>query len=131
MGSLTPTTWIAMVMLGGAAGCLLRHLFYVLIDRKANTNWPLGTLSVNIIGSFAIGLLFGLHQANVIGDYANVLLVGGACGAYTTFSSFCADEIRLIRNGRHWTAVAVLMITLPGCVAMTGLGLTLVTHFID
>ena len=77
-----------------------------------------------------IGLLFGLHQASMIDDYANVLLVGGACGAYTTFSSFCADEIRLLRNGRHGTAVVVLIITIPGCMAMTGLGLSLATHFI-
>lgn len=130
MGSLTPITWIAMVMLGGAVGCLFRHLFYVLIDRKTDTDWPLGTLSVNLIGSFVIGLLFGLHQASMIDDYANVLLVGGACGAYTTFSSFCADEIRLLRNGRHGTAVVVLIITIPGCMAMTGLGLSLATHFI-
>ena len=129
MDSLTPIGWMAMVMLGGALGCLLRHLLYVFIERKVQPNWPLGTLAVNITGSFVIGLLFGLHQAQVIGDYANVLLVGGVCGAYTTFSSFCADEIRLLREGKRLAALVVLILTIPGCIAMAGLGLALVSHF--
>ncbi|MCH2180678.1 MAG: fluoride efflux transporter CrcB [Mariniblastus sp.] len=129
MDSLTPMGWMAMVMLGGAVGCLLRHLLYIFIERKVQPNWPLGTLAVNITGSFVIGLLFGLHQVQVIGDYANVLLVGGVCGAYTTFSSFCADEIRLLREGKRLAALTVLILTIPGCIAMAGLGLALVRHF--
>ncbi len=129
MGSLTPMAWIAMVMLGGAAGCLLRHLLYIFIERQAHTTWPLATLSVNITGSFVIGLLFGAHQADVIGDYTNILLASGACGAYTTFSSFCADEVRLMRDGKRWVALSVLILTIPGCIVMAGLGLALARYF--
>ena len=129
MGSLMPMAWVAMVMLGGAVGCLLRHLLYIFIKRRSHTNWPLATLSVNIIGSFAIGLLLGAHQAELIGDYANFFLVSGACGAYTTFASFCADEVRLMRDGKRWVTLSVFILTIPGCIAMAGLGLAVARHF--
>ena len=78
MGSLAPTTWFAMVLLGGAGGCLIRHLLYVLIERRTHAIFPIATVLVNLTGSFAIGILYGAHQADLLGDIANVLLVGGA-----------------------------------------------------
>jgi CrcB protein len=129
MGALAPTTWFAMVLLGGAGGCLVRHLLYVFIERKTHTTFPVATLLVNLTGSFVIGVLYGAHQGHLLGDVANVLLVGGACGAYTTFSSFCADELRLFREGRHQAALVVLLLTIPGCIALAGVGLALVRLF--
>ena len=126
MGSLAPTAWLAMVLLGGAGGCLLRHVLYVLIERRTHPTFPIATVFVNLTGSFVIGLLYGAHQAHLLGDMANVLLVGGACGAYTTFSSFCSDVLRLVRSGRHLSALIVLALTIPGCIALAGGGLAIV-----
>ena len=128
MDSLSPVIWIAMVLLGGGVGCLLRHLVYVFMERQARTTVPLATLAVNITGSFAIGLLFGAHQADAIGEIAVFLLAGGTCGAYTTFSSFCADEIRLMRSGRPLAALSVFILTIPGCIAVAGLGLAVARY---
>lgn len=130
MGSLAPTTWFAMVLLGGAGGCLIRHLLYVLIERRTHATFPIATVLVNLTGSFVIGILYGAHQAHLLGDVANVLLVGGACGAYTTFSSFCSDELRLVRAGRHRAAWVVLLLTIPGCIALAGAGLGLARLFL-
>lgn len=129
MAPPSPMTWIAMVMLGGAGGCLLRHLLCVFIERHARATLPLATLAVNITGSFVIGLLFGAHQADAIGDLGVFLLVGGTCGAYTTFSSFCADEVRLMRSGRPLAALFVFILTIPGCIAVAGLGLAVARYF--
>lgn len=126
MGSLSPMVWMAMVLLGGAGGCLLRHLLYVLIERRTESAFPVALVLVNTTGSFLIGVLFGAHQAHLLGDLANVLLAGGACGAFTTFSSFCSDEIRLIREGRHRAALVVLLLTIPGCIGLAGIGLATV-----
>ena len=86
---LSPAT---LVGLGGALGALLRYATTRVLDAEA---FPYGTLSVNVLGSFALGLLtFG----GVGGDAA--LLFGvGACGAYTTFSSFAYDTVRLAETG--------------------------------
>ena len=129
MGALAPTTWLVMVLLGGAGGCLIRHVLYVLIERRTHAIFPIATVLVNLTGSFAIGILYGAHQADLLGDIANVLLVGGACGAYTTFSSFCSDELRLVRAGRHRSALLVLVLTIPGCIMLAGEGLALVRLF--
>lgn len=129
MGSLAPMTWFAMVLLGGAGGCLIRHLLYVLIERRTHATFPIATVLVNITGSFVIGILYAAHQAHLLGDVANVLLVGGACGAYTTFSSFCSDVLRLVRAGRHRAALVVLLLTIPGCIALAGAGLGLARLF--
>jgi CrcB protein len=129
MGALSPMTWMAMVLLGGAGGCLLRHLLYVLIERTTETAFPIATVLVNLTGSFVIGVLFGAHQSHLLGDLANVLLVGGSCGAYTTFSSFCSDELRLVRAGHHKAALIVLLLTIPGCIALAGAGLASVNLF--
>lgn len=83
--------WV-LVGLGGAAGALLRYATVARLDVAA---LPYGTFAVNALGSFALAaLVFG----GVGGDA--LLLVGvGACGAYTTFSSFAHDTVRLVEAG--------------------------------
>ncbi|WP_336036394.1 fluoride efflux transporter FluC [Halobacterium yunchengense] len=87
-----------LVGLGGAAGALLRHAVY---ETLAVEGYPAATLVVNVAGSFALA---ALAFAGVGGDAA--LLFGtGACGAFTTFSSFTVDVVGLVENER-WRAAA-------------------------
>ena len=84
-----------LVGTGGAIGALCRHYLAGAVQRET---FPLGTLTVNVVGSFVLGLL---TFAGVTGDAA--LLVGvGACGSFTTFSSFSVETVRLFERGRHW-----------------------------
>jgi len=81
-----------LVGTGGALGALGRHYLAQAVQRET---FPLGTLIVNAVGSFALGLL---TFAGVTGDA--VLLVGvGACGSFTTFSSFSVETVRLWEDG--------------------------------
>ncbi|WP_277553780.1 fluoride efflux transporter CrcB [Halobaculum limi] len=92
----------AVVAVGGAVGAVARHLLGSAVDRE---EFPLGTLTVNVLGSFLLGYLTFLP---VGGDLA--LLVGtGACGAFTTFSSFSVATVQLWERGDRVRAAAFVL----------------------
>lgn len=94
----------AMILagLGGFIGTCLRFLTGKFCHVLTSSAFPWGTLAVNIIGSFAIGIFFGLAEKhNLISQSMNVFLITGFCGGFTTFSSF-ADDIYLLLQQRHW-----------------------------
>ena len=82
----------ALVAVGGAVGAVARHLLGSAVDREG---FPLGTLTVNGLGSFLLGLLVFWP----VGGDALLLAGTGACGAFTTFSSFSVSTVRLWERG--------------------------------
>lgn len=100
---------ILFVMLGGAAGSTLRYLVQVGCHRLHWTTLPLGTLVVNIVGCFLLGLLLGVSERCVhFSEATFMMLTVGLCGAFTTFSTFSADTIRMMENGQWWVALGYL-----------------------
>ena len=88
--------------LGGFFGTCLRYLVGKLSHLICSSPFPWGTLAVNLIGSFIIGLFLGLaEQSHLISSQMNVFLITGFCGGFTTFSSFSDDMFLLLQN-RHW-----------------------------
>ncbi|KIO43071.1 MULTISPECIES: fluoride efflux transporter CrcB [Sanguibacteroides] len=88
--------------IGGFIGTCLRFLVGKLCHFVTTSPFPWGTFAVNIIGSFVIGIFFGLAEKNhLISTNMNVFLITGFCGGFTTFSSFADDMFLLIQN-RHW-----------------------------
>lgn len=79
--------------------------------------FPLGTLAVNVSGSFALGLLAGVSPPVL------TVLGTGALGAYTTFSSFARDAVALVEQGRPRTAALYVGATCVLCVAAAWAGL--------
>jgi len=103
-----------LVGAGGAVGALLRYYLILHVERD---DFPLGTLVVNVLGSFVLGLL---TFAGVGGDV--LLLVGtGACGSFTTFSSFSFETVRLWETGERTTATANAAGNLLGALTAVGL----------
>lgn len=101
-----------LVGTGGAIGALCRHYLASLVDIEG---FPLGTLSVNVLGSFVLGLVTfaGL-------DSELVLLVGtGACGSFTTFSSFSVDTVQLWNDGARLKAAGNAALNLVGALLAT------------
>src|SRR6266852_4588856 len=92
-----------MVMLGGATGSLLRYLVGAAIMNRVGGRFPLGTVVINISGSFLIGLLMTLLTER-LNPHPNwrFLLVVGFLGGYTTFSSFEWETLGLVRDGSRW-----------------------------
>lgn len=100
---------ILFVMMGGAIGSTLRYLVQMGCHRLHWTTLPLGTFLVNIIGCFLLGLLYGLGERYThLSESTMLLLTVGLCGAFTTFSTFSADTIRMMENGQWWIALGYL-----------------------
>src|SRR3546814_10233451 len=97
-------TNVAVIALGGALGSTARYLFVVQAGRWFGIGFPLGTLGVNLIGSFLMGLLIGAgaHMFQV-GPEMRAFLAVGVLGGFTTFSSFSLDAVALFERG-DWLA---------------------------
>ncbi|HET8754205.1 MAG TPA: fluoride efflux transporter CrcB [Salinimicrobium sp.] len=90
---------VLLVFLGGGVGSVLRYL--VAHSFNPLTEIPLGTLAVNVIGSFIIGFLIGLGSKNgIFSSNSSLLLVTGFCGGFTTFSAFAFENQELLKAGQ-------------------------------
>lgn len=111
---------VALVALGGAAGCVLRYFVGVWLTRD---DYPWGTLAVNLVGSFAIALLlFAGLQGGWLGPDARVLLVTGVLGGFTTMSSFAYETMAFLDDGEAWRAATYAGLTVAGSLGMAFLG---------
>ncbi len=111
------------VMLGGAIGAALRFLVGQACSRWTLAHLPLGTLVVNLVGCFLLGILMALGQKYTSFSGAPYLmLTAGVCGAFTTFSTFSADSIRLMDNGQWLTVLTYFTLSIIGGFALFYLG---------
>lgn len=89
---------------GGFVGASLRFMMVNLIGKHFPSNFiPLGTLGVNVIGSFIIGLLLAFFQSPEINIHPHLkaFLITGTLGGFTTFSTFSFETLNLFQNGNH------------------------------
>lgn len=98
---------------GGALGALLRTFVSTQVDIE---EFPLGTVTVNVVGSFALGLFTFLS----LGDSLMLLLGTGACGSFTTFSSFSFETVRLWETGERGRATVNAIGNLAGAAIALG-----------
>ena len=99
------TRAIILVGLGGGLGSIFRYLTSVFATKYFQTNFPLGTFAVNIIGCLIIGILLSLFERqHLTNPDLKFLLITGFCGGYTTFSAFAADNINLFQSDNSLTA---------------------------
>ncbi len=91
---------LLLVGTGGFLGSVLRYLLSQSIQGKLVPHFPLGTLSVNLIGCFAIGAIFALTEKGTVGPEWRLFLVTGICGGFTTFSAFSIETVALLRGGQ-------------------------------
>ncbi|MFL0365253.1 fluoride efflux transporter CrcB [Pseudobacillus sp. 179-B 2D1 NHS] len=107
---------IWLIGLGGALGAAARFFIGGILNKKSL--FPIGTLLINLIGSFLLGWLAGLHSSSRISDELWFLGGVGFCGAYTTFSTFGYETITLAEAGRTKSAaVYVAVSVIGGCIA--------------
>ena len=84
---------VLLVGLGGAIGSILRYLITEIIP---SNQMPYGTITVNLLGSMLLGIMFGAIAADAIISQDNILLFGtGLLGAFTTMSAFAMDTVTL------------------------------------
>ena len=121
--------WVA---LGGALGSVLRYWLGGLIAEKAGTTFPLGTLTINVTGSFLIGLFAALHgdqgRALASPGFRQFFMIG-ICGGYTTFSTFSLETLNLAREGEFFYAGGNVIFSVILCLVAVWLGWLLVSIF--
>jgi len=95
-----------LVMIGAGAGGGLRFYISGLMQKIFPVYYPTGTLTVNFLGSLALGLIiFGLDEKNLLSSDMKLLLGIGFCGGFTTFSTFSFETFNLIRDADFLYAI--------------------------
>ena len=113
---------------GGAIGAILRFVISGITYNVLGQNFPWGTLVVNMIGCFLIGLLAQLFEEIAISPNLRVLVLVGGLGAFTTFSTYALENVSLLRNGEWGAALLdVVLSTVLGLVFVI-LGMALASY---
>jgi CrcB protein len=114
---------LLLVCLGGAIGSGLRYVIGVVALRGLGADFPFGTLTVNLLGSFLIGFVQEAATRHVVTESARLFMSVGVMGGLTTYSAFSYETVRLMQAG-SWTRAGVnLAVTTVLCLALCVLGM--------
>ena len=115
---------VFMIAIFGALGCVARYCLSGWTYSKLGWGFPWGTLSVNVVGAFFIGLIMelGLRNANIPANLRIGLTIG-FMGGLTTFSTFSYETFKLLETGRILVAFSNVIISVTVCLLFTWLGI--------
>lgn len=117
---------ILIVLLGGGLGAVARFLLSTKITEKYGGAFPYGTLSVNVIGSFLMGLLaIILVERLALDPLLKLGVFVGFLGAFTTFSTFSMDTLGLFEQGQHIRAITNMFVSVAFSVCAVWLGVVI------
>jgi CrcB protein len=117
---------ILLIGVGGGIGSILRYLLSRYIELRILTSFPLGTFTVNIVGCFIIGVIYGLTIRNLAPPEMRFLLATGFCGGFTTFSTFSYESLSLLRDGQLWFAFLYMAGSLLAGLAAVWIGMLII-----
>jgi len=109
---------------GGFIGAILRFIISTWTQKLFSPLFPIGTLAVNIIGSFIIGFM-ALYFENVISPHQKALIITGMLGALTTFSTFSLETVTMLQEGLWSRAFTNITLNTFLCIVATFIGMTL------
>ena len=117
---------ILFVALGGSIGAVFRYLISIFMVQLFGSAFPFGTLLVNILGSFMMGIIYALGQVSEVSPEIKAMVGVGLLGALTTFSTFSNESLLLIQGGAWLKAFFNITLNLSLCIFMVYLGQQLV-----
>ncbi len=91
---------LILIGFGSFIGGSLRYLLSLGVQSKFLTTFPIGTLTVNILGCFLIGIIFGLSERINLSPEWRLFLATGICGGFTTFSAFSIETLAMLKEGQ-------------------------------
>jgi len=114
---------LAAVAIGGAAGAVMRWLMASAVQRLAGGSFPWGTFAVNALGSFLLGFLFvWLIERSTASELLRLAITVGFLGAFTTFSTYSLESVRLLQEGALQMAFGNIVGQVVLCLSLTWLG---------
>lgn len=117
-------TTVLLIAGFGALGCLARYYLSAWIYGQLGRAFPYGTLAVNIVGAFCIGLVLEYSlRSTLISPNLRIGLTIGFMGGLTTFSTFSYETFKLVEDGQLMTAVGNVLVSVVVCLACTWLGI--------
>ena len=102
---------LSFIAIGGAIGALLRYMISGMTYRYLGGSFPWGTLSVNLIGAFIIGFLWGLSEITIVSSDFRSFVFIGIIGSFTTFSTYSLETFNLFRDAEIKLVLANVLIT--------------------
>ena len=118
-----------LVFIGGGLGSALRFMFNKIIP---DGSFPYSTLTVNMIGSFLIGVIIGYLISNNMlkSDYYYFLIIG-ICGGLTTFYAFSLENLNLLRSNDILNSILYILVSVFFCIVLAYAGFTLVNKILN
>ena len=114
---------LLIVGAGSFIGGAMRYLLSTLMKNVCGQGFPWGTLSVNLLGCFLFGILFAVFSKNSCTDNTlYLLLTTGACGGFTTFSTFANESVQMLQHGNVSGFVAYVATSVIAGFALVALG---------
>jgi fluoride exporter len=115
-----------VVFVGGGLGAAARYWLSGWVPGKIQSDFPVGTLAVNILGCFLIGLLMSAFEERFLTQpTVRIFLTIGILGGFTTFSTFSFETVALIRDGEVLFATMNIVVSILTCIGGTALGMYL------
>jgi CrcB protein len=121
---MSAPAWIAFLA-AAAIGAPARYLLDGVVEDRTGGAFPWGTFVVNVSGCFALGLVTGLGLYHGLGTSTRTVIGTGGLGAYTTFSTFTFETVRLAEEGATDAALRNVAATFLVGLTAAGLGLAL------
>jgi fluoride exporter len=115
---------ILIIGLGGFLGSVMRYITVRWVDGKLNTLFPYGTLTVNIVGSFLLGVIYmaALRKAG-LSENGRLFMGVGFCGGFTTFSAFALENFNLMQEKSLGTSILYISLSVVAGILALAAGL--------
>ncbi len=115
-----------LVFLGGGLGATARYWLQGIVHRFTGSEFPYGTLTVNVLGCLCIGVFMSVFEERfVVSPALRVFLTIGILGGFTTFSSFSFETLALLRDGEIMLGFANVALSVVTCLGATWCGLVI------
>ncbi len=119
---------VLFVGLGSFIGGISRYLVTLFVQNKILSTFPYGTLVVNIIGCFLIGVIYALSERGNVSPEWRIFLATGIMGGFTTFSSFSNETVSMLRDAEYLPALSYIALSIIIGLAATFGGISLIKY---